>query len=167
MFAGTLEPRKNLDVLLQALNAPGDTANLVIAGPQGWGEIGERVARSTSDRLPVLGSLDREDLLAAMTLARAVCMPSLAEGFGLPALEAMAQGTPVLHSDCEALCEVVGDTGQKLASDDVAGWSRAMTEFCIDSALSDELGHHAQVRSQQFTWKAAATAMYAVYEELR
>ena len=167
MFAGTLEPRKNLDVLLQALNVEESDAHLVIAGPAGWGEIGQRVAQSTSDRLHVLGSIPREDLLAVMTLARALCMPSLAEGFGLPAVEAMAQGTPVIHSDCNALAEVVGDCGQQVAGDDVEGWSMAMGEFCGDAARSSELGQRGLARAARFTWAHSASAMSAVYEELR
>ena len=166
LFAGTLEPRKNLDVLLRALDAAGNNSHLVMVGPAGWGDIGDRIARSASERLHVLGSLDRQDLLATMTLARALCMPSIDEGFGLPALEAMAQGTPVLHSEAEALREVVGDTGQTMSWDDDDAWASAMADMCNDASRSEELGGRARERSLQLTWESSARQMRAVYEEL-
>ncbi len=166
MFAGTMEPRKNLEVLLDAMEFAGPEVVLAIVGPSGWGEIGERVQRSSSDRIRVLGWQSRSDLLALMTAASAVCMPSLAEGFGLPAMEAMAQGTPVVHSECSALTEVVGGTGSSVHSADVKGWADEITAFVTNTERSDELGHAAKERAKLYTWDRTASLMQQVYEEV-
>lgn len=167
MFAGTLEPRKNLDVLLAALDTPGNSAHLVIVGPAGWGDVASRVSRVASDRLHLLGSLERRDLLAVMTRANALCMPSLAEGFGLPVLEAMAQGTPVIHSECAALSEVAGETGSVAGTTDVQAWANQMMGFTQEHARSVEIGLAAAKRAAEFTWARSARDMRRVYEELR
>ena len=166
MFAGTVEPRKNLDVLLAAIELAQDDVHLVLVGPSGWGEVSTRVRGLAAERVRVLGSLERRDLLGAMTMASAVCMPSLAEGFGLPALEAMAQGTPVIHSATPALREVVGDAGPSVAVDDVAGWADEMSSFILDEARSAELGLVARERALPSTWERTAAIMRSVYEEL-
>lgn len=166
MFAGTQEPRKNLTVLLEALRDLDDGANLVLVGPAGWGDVGKQLGAASSERLHLLGALERRDLLGVMTLASALVMPSLAEGFGLPALEAMAQATPVIHSECPALCEVVGNTGTVVNAADVAGWAREINGFCHDDGRSAELGSVARERSLGFGWGASASKMIAVYEEL-
>ena len=166
LFAGTVEPRKNLDILLSAMEVVGNEVQLVLVGPTGWGEIADRVPGMRSDRVRVLGKQSRRDLLGLMTAASAVCMPSHAEGFGLPALEAMAQGTPVIHSHCAALTEVVGSTGQRVGADDAAGWGAAMTAFVNETAKSSELGSLARERASGFTWDATAASMRSVYEEL-
>ena len=166
LFAGTIEPRKNLDVVLAAMEAAGPDVHLVLVGPSGWGEINDRLANVSEERIHILGWQERRDLLGLMTVASAVCMPSLAEGFGLPALEAMAQGTPVIHSECAALTEVVEGTGRQVHSADVDGWAAAMSTFVSDDEMSAEMGRAAKVRSALFTWERTADLMRAVYEEL-
>ena len=166
IFAGTQEPRKNLAVLLDALPHLDEGANLVLAGPAGWGDVGGRLNETSSERLLTLGSLERRDLLGAMTLASALVMPSLAEGFGLPALEAMAQGTPVIHSECSALRELAGETGTLVESTDAAGWAREINSFCKDDGRSSELGQASRIRSSSFSWGESAKKMIDVYEEL-
>lgn len=166
MFAGTVEPRKNLDILLAAIDQTESDVHLVLVGPAGWGDINDRVASLPADRVHVLGWQSRRDLLGLMTIASAVAMPSLAEGFGLPALEAMAQGTPVLHSECPALREVVGETGRQIDSTDAQGWATAMTLLVGNDDLSGEMGLAAKDRASGFTWQRCADAMRAVYEEL-
>ena len=166
MFAGTVEPRKNLDLLLQAMELTEDSVHLVLVGPSGWGEVSTRVPGMAAERIHVLGSLERRDLLGAMTMASAVCMPSHAEGFGLPALEAMAQGTPVIHSNTPALREVVGDAGPSLATDDVAGWASEMSAYIFNEEGAEELGTVALQRALPSTWERTATIMRSVYEEL-
>ena len=166
MFAGTVEPRKNLDVLLAAMDEIDEDVVLALVGPTGWGEINERLNTAPSERVRVLGWQSREDLLALMSAASAVCMPSFAEGFGLPALEAMAQGTPVIHSECSALREVVGDTGSQVHSADVSGWATEMSAFVLDDDRSVEQGRAASKRAESFSWAQTATKMRSVYEEL-
>ena len=166
VFAGTVEPRKNLEVLLAAMESVESSVELVLVGPAGWGEINERISSAHSERVHVLGWQSRRDLLGLMSAASAVCMPSLAEGFGLPALEAMAQGTPVIHSESPALREVVGDTGLEVHSSDPRGWATAMTSFVNDPAMSAQLGSNALGRAAEFTWERSATMMRSVYQEL-
>lgn len=166
MFAGTIEPRKNLDVLLEAMERADSDVHLALVGPAGWGDINERISLVPTNRMHLLGWQSRRDLLGLMTLASAVCMPSLAEGFGLPALEAMAQGTPVIHSECAALTEVVGGTGVEAHSTDPNAWASTITSFINDPDMSVEMGTVAKSRAATFTWERSAQAMRAVYEEL-
>ncbi len=166
LFAGTVEPRKNLDVLLAAMALTDESVNLVLVGPTGWGEIATRIPNLGTERIHLLGMQPRRVLLGLMTAASAVCMPSLAEGFGLPALEAMAQGTPVIHSDTPALREVVGAGGEAVAVDDVPGWAAAMSSFVLDRERSVELGRDAKKIAAPFTWERTGELMRSVYEEL-
>ena len=166
LFAGTIEPRKNLDVLLAAMEHVDEAVHLVLVGPVGWGEVSNRIPGMTAERVHVLGSQTRSDLLALMAMASAVAMPSVAEGFGLPALEAMAQGTPVIHSQTPALREVVGTAGPAIAADDVVGWATEMDSFVLDSDRAQALGQVATERAAPQTWNRTAELMRAVYEEL-
>ncbi len=173
LFVGTVEPRKNVDVLLAAAERMPSNNVLALAGPIGWGDIADRVsslARAGDDAgqspVRVLGALPRRDLRGLMAAARALCMPSIREGFGLPALEAMAQGTPVIHSTCPALVEVIGDTGVSVETHDVDAWAEAMAGLAADRDLSVSLGGRAEQRAQRFTWEKSAETMSAVYREL-
>ena len=116
LAVGTVEPRKGLDVLVQAMARPqAPDLPLVVVGPRGWGEVDlvELAAEHgfPAKRLHVLGRIDDEDLSAVLRRATVLAVPSRAEGFGLPVLEAMAVGTPVVHTDVPALVEVAGGTG--------------------------------------------------------
>ncbi len=161
LCAGTIEPRKNIARLLNAHAASGVSAPLVLAGPDGW-----RAARELQGAGPGLRRvpwLPRPALLGLMAGARAVLMPSLAEGFGLPVAEAMALGVPALASEDQALSEVAG--GAALLAD--AGSTEALTAAIqtldSDRELRASLVARGLRRAEAFTPAAHARRLLAVY----
>ena len=115
LAVGTLEPRKGFDILLDALalGLPARPLSAVVGQP-GWGGTdvaAEAARRGIADRVRVLGRLSDDELAAVLAGATASVVPSRAEGFGLPLLEAMSRGVPIIHSDVPALVEVAGGTG--------------------------------------------------------
>lgn len=171
LFVGTIEPRKNIDGLFQAYaRLPGparDRFPLVLAGAAGWGVEGlwSRAAALGVQRtvLP-LGYVSEEELAAMYTAARALVWPSWYEGFGLPPLECMACGTPVITSDVASLPEVVGDAAVMVPPADAAGLCEAMLSVIDDDARAAELGRRGLARAARYTWERSATAHIAVYE---
>jgi len=170
-FVGTLEPRKGLAELLTAL-ARIDDLPLVVIGPSGWGgvSIGELVHRTgiAPSRVHALGRLDDADLAAVLSASRGLVVPSLEEGFGLPVLEAMSLGVPVIHSTAEALVEVAG---QSAIAVDVHGTNgtiklaEALTGL-DDETLRRDLASRGKARAAEFSWDASAARLAAVFEEL-
>ncbi len=165
LFVGTLHPRKNLDFLARAFDhafAPGPTAFLALAGHPG--DDADRLDRHAGVRR--LGYVPRADLLALLTGARALVLPSHHEGFGLTALEALACGTPVVAASAGALSEVVGAGGILLAPDDLAGWSAALRKLHADDSLRPQLAAFGAAELQRFSWSRAAAALLAVFGEV-
>lgn len=163
LYVGTLQPRKNLQRLIQAHRAlvaelP-DTPALVLAGQTGWlADPMLREARigASADRVILPGYVQREDLAALLSGAVAFVYPSLYEGFGMPVLEAMACGTPVLTSSVSSLPEVAGDAAvlvDPYALDAIASGLRQLAE---DAALCDVLRHRGYLRVRQFSWERSA-----------
>lgn len=167
LWTGTVEPRKNLPVLLEAFGRLADHGvDLVLAGPAGWNEDLDRlIGPSLRDRVHVLGFVPPPDLRALYAGARLFCLPSIREGFGLPVLEAMAQGTPVVTSAGTATEEVVGDAGLVVDPADVEGLARAMERILRDDALARRLGELGRERAATFTWERTAESLVAAYEE--
>jgi glycosyltransferase involved in cell wall biosynthesis len=166
LFSGTLEPRKNVPALLAAFASveTGDV-DLVIAGPTGWNEdVGPAVA-ALGSRVHLLGFVPRSQLAALMAGASAVCYPSLREGFGLPVLEAMVQGTPVVTSRGTATEEVGGDAALLVEPRDVASIAEGLDRVLGDSALAADMAARGRARAAAYTWRAAADAYLDVYEE--
>ncbi|MHB8340811.1 MAG: glycosyltransferase family 4 protein, partial [Mycobacteriales bacterium] len=167
----TLEPRKGLDVALAALAAaPEVTLPLVVAGQTGWGGVdlaGEarRLGLATG-RLRVLGRLGDADLAVALSRASAVVVPSRAEGFGLPVLEAMAHGVPVLTSDAPALVEVGAGATLVTPVGDVGALAAALGRLVADDALRVRLADAGRRRAAQFSWDRAATSVWELAREL-
>lgn len=167
---GTLEPRKNLVRLIEAhakLRQRVPTAPpLVIAGGRGWlyEDILSTAARYPPDAVRLIGFVADEDLPALYTLARAFAFPSLYEGFGLPPLEAMACGTPVVCSNRPSLPEVVGESALLVDAEDTNAWSEALERVLSDRALRCELAERGQNQAQFFTWSQAARTLLSVYE---
>jgi len=162
LWCGTVEPRKNLPGLLTGFASVADElpgTDLVLVGPTGWGE-GLTLPDHVRDRVHVLGRLDREDLDAAFAGADAFVFPSLREGFGLPVVEAMAHGLPVVTSRGTSCAEVGGDAAVLVDPLDTREIGRG-----IVTALGarDELSPRSRARAAQFTWAAAAARTAEIY----
>ncbi|HVH61995.1 MAG TPA: glycosyltransferase family 1 protein [Candidatus Dormibacteraeota bacterium] len=157
LFVGTVEPRKNLDTLLEAWVLMRDRPHLVVVGSWGWlyEDIRARMER-LGPRLHHLDSVDPSELPAIYNLARVLAHPAWYEGFGLPPLEAMACGTPVVVSDRSSLPEVVGDAALIVPADDPEAWRRALERVLEDTDLSADLRRRGILRAAQFTWSRAA-----------
>ncbi len=149
LFLGTVEPRKNLPMLLDACRG----IDLVIAGRHGWRS--ERIQNSAHVRR--IENVSDEERRTLLQTASIVAVPSLHEGFGLVALEAMQAGTPVVASNVGALPEVVGDAGILLDPHDAAAWRKTIVELLADDARRAELGKRGKERSKLFSWEKTAT----------
>jgi len=162
LFVGTLQPRKNYERLLRAFDrfAIGNpTHELVLIGGRGWqaGRL-ERALRAMRSRasVRVLGYVEDADLPPLYGGAVALAFPSLYEGFGLPALEAMGCGTPVLASNSSSLPEVVADAGLLVDPLDVDAIADGLSRLATDEPLRRELGVRGRARAASFTWERAA-----------
>ena len=167
LAVGTLEPRKAHDVLIRAFAAAGtDQMRLVFAGPtDGRAAELERLASSlgVGDRLVILGRVDDSTLAGLYRRATLLCMPSLAEGFGLPVLEAMAAGLPVVASDLPAVREVAASAAVLVAPGDVDSLAAALADVAADGPLRETLRRRGWERAARFTWEAAAEATVKAY----
>jgi len=159
LFVGTLEPRKNLARLVGALRGRSDLPPLVIAGADGWGDIDV----SHTANVQFIGYVDDLHLGAVYAGASVLCYPSLWEGFGLPILEAMAQGTPVVTSIGTSTQEVAG--GAAVLVDPL---SEESIRIGIDEALrnADILKQRGRERAAESTWDKTALATASIYDEL-
>lgn len=157
LFVGTVEPRKNLETLLDAWVLMRDRPDLVVVGSWGWryGSIREKMER-LGPRLHHLEAVDPDELPAIYNLARVLAHPAWYEGFGLPPLEAMASGTPVVVSDTSSLPEVVGDAGMAVPAGDVDAWRKALESVVGDVDLAAGMRHRGILRAAQFSWERAA-----------
>ncbi len=159
LFVGTLEPRKNLARLVRALAGRADLPPLVVAGASGWGDIDV----PPSANVQFVGFVDDQHLGALYAGASVMCYPSLWEGFGLPILEAMAQGTPVVTSVGTSTEEVAG--GAAVLVDPL---SEESISNGIDEALrnADLLGRRGRERAAEATWDKTALATARIYDEV-
>jgi len=157
LFVSTIEPRKNLSTLLEAWAMMRDRPDLVVVG--GWGWRFEPI-RAQMQRLGAglhhIEGLDPSDLPAVYNLALALVHPAWYEGFGLPPLEAMACGTPVVVSDRSSLPEVVGEAGIIVPADNAEAWRRALETVVGDTALAADLRRRGIVRAAEFSWGRSA-----------
>jgi glycosyltransferase involved in cell wall biosynthesis len=172
LFLGTLEPRKNLGVLLDAyvdlLGRARRVPPLLIAG-QATAAAQPWLDRLSKDGLGAhvtyrgyVASGEREPLFAG---ACALAMPSFDEGFGLPVLEAMSAGVPVLCSDRGSLPDVVGPAGVTLDPDDVSAWAGAIERIAADPAWAEALGRAGLARARDFTWEQSALTLQQAYRD--
>lgn len=169
LTVGTIEPRKNLTTLLEAyvtLRGRHPGVGLVIAGGKGWmyESFFERLGELGLEGDVVLtGYVPDDDVPALLNAAEVFAFPSEFEGFGLPPLEAMACGIPVVSSNAASLPEVVGDAGVLLPPRDVPAWVQALDTLLGDPAARADRGAAGIARSRPFTWSAAARRTLEVY----
>lgn len=171
LYLGGFDPRKNVNILLRSYSQLADAPPLVIAG-----RLPERGSAMALDPRPLakdlgidgqvrfIGWVSEEDKPALYTAAWCFVFPSLYEGFGLPPLEAMACGTPVIASDSSSLPEVIGDGGLLVNSTSAAQLAEALGALCANPQLRAELAVRALARAAQFSWAKTATETLAVYE---
>ena len=170
LYVGTLEPRKNLSVLLRAytrLRAAGeDPPPLVLVGGKGWmceGIFSQVEELGLGDRVRFLGYVPSKELPLWYNAATCFVYPSLYEGFGLPPLEAMACGTPVLSSNAASLPEVIGDAGLLLDPLDEDAWAHELARLLSEPELRRELAERGLDRARHFDWGRAAEETVHVY----
>jgi len=173
LAVGTVQPRKNLERLIAAIDLVRATAtddeardvSLVIAGRAGWLADGVMAAIEARPHVRHLGFVDDADLPALYRQARVFAYPSIYEGFGLPPLEAMACGTPVVASSASSVPEAVGDAGLLHDPLDVEGLADALRRAITDDWLRADLRTRGLARAADFTWRRTAQEWLAVVEK--
>lgn len=190
LFLGTLEARKNVSGIVRGfLKFAGGSAwrkrhdyDLALAGRRGWkseptvvawqeandafGRQAKRFGEPERERVRHLGYLSHDEKRRIMSQARAFVFPSYYEGFGLPVIEAMSLGVPVITSNRGALAEVVGDAALMVDPDDAADLAKAMRLLADDDALARRLGEAGRRRASRFSWRRTANETLAVYRSV-
>lgn len=170
LFVGTIEPRKNVLNLLRAVAELFRTTELrpqvVLAGAKGW--LSEDVSSYLSsndlkDRLVVTGYLGDEDLRALYSACRVFVYPSLYEGFGLPLLEAMACGAPVVTSNIPSIVETVGDVARLIAPADFRDLAHGIAGLLRDAGERETRSIAGLEHARKFSWEKTAAATLSVY----
>jgi glycosyltransferase involved in cell wall biosynthesis len=169
LYLGTLEPRKNIEGLIDAFNMISSDIDLVIAGGKGW--MYDRIFRKAKesakhDRIHFAGYVKEEDKPALYTGARAFIYPSFYEGFGIPALEAMACGTPVVASHASSLGEVVGDAGLLVNPNDTEEIAQSIDRILEDKMLRIRFKEKGLERAAGFSWETGAQTLERVFREV-
>ena len=173
LFVGTLEPRKNLPMLLRAFSQARSRLpagfKLVLAGGRGW--LYEPILRSIEElglgsEVILPGFVPDEELPLWYNCADVFVYPSLYEGFGLPALEAMACGCPVMAARSSSLPEVVGDAGLLLSQDQPEVWAEQLVSLCSDESERAAMRLRGIERARRFSWTKMARETVYVYREV-
>jgi alpha-1,3-rhamnosyl/mannosyltransferase len=172
LAVGTLEPRKNLQVALLAyMQMPQQVRKhfpLVLVGMNGWhtSALEQQIAPLVeAGEIRQIGYLPREELAMVTAGALTLIYPSIYEGFGLPPLEAMACGVPVIASDVSSLPEVLGDTGLLINPRDDEALAQVIQKLIMDTDLRKQLSQKALARSSLFTWEKCARQTVDVYRQ--
>ena len=166
---GAVEPRKDLPTLVMAFAELARTHSdleLVVAGPDGWGEpafAAAVAACGVAQRVVRVGYLQERERRSLLQGAAVLAYPSLYEGFGFPPLEAMAAGVPVVASAAGAVPEVVGDAAELVAPGDFEAMAAALARVIDDAGLRSRLIEAGRVRASSFTWESAAASMIDLY----
>jgi glycosyltransferase involved in cell wall biosynthesis len=173
LYVGTIEPRKNLVRLLEAMGrlraSTREFPPLLVVGPRGWRD---HAIFAAVDRLDLgggvrfLGQVSTDTLVLIYNLAEALVFPSLYEGFGLPVVEAMACGTPVITSRRGSLPETAGDAAEFVNPSEVEDIAHAMQMLAADTERRAELRARGLSQAAQFTWVKAASLTREVYAEV-
>ena len=167
LWVGTVEPRKNLPTLLDAFRGLGPRdLDLVLVGPRGWNAGLASHLDGIGDRVRRLGFVPASDLPGLYAEASAFCFPSVREGFGLPALEAMVQETPVIVSANTAVSEVVGTGGLTAEALATRQWIDALESLLDDDAFAAQVGGEGRARAGGYTWDRAAGLTVEAYQDV-
>jgi len=172
LFTGVLQARKNVIRLIEAFErlCSGDNWRLVLAGaPSGYQAdlILDRLAASPCrDRIQVAGYVPQSELERLYSRASIFVLPSLDEGFGIPVLEAMAHGVPVVTSNRSALVEVAGDAALLVDPHSAEELQCALDRLMKDTDLRAKLSELGRSRATHFTWDRAVQATHSIYREL-
>lgn len=171
LSVGTVQPRKNYDLLLQAFAqiSPHIPHNFYIVGGKGWlyDDLLASVDRlGLTDRVQFLGFIDDQDLPALYGAASLFLFASLYEGFGIPLLEAMACGAPVISSNASSLPEVTGEAAVLLPPRDPDAWAAGIRALLNDPTALAERRQAGLQQAQTFTWSQAAQQLMALYDRL-
>jgi glycosyltransferase involved in cell wall biosynthesis len=171
LFVGTIEPRKNLPRLIRAFQAFRAAPSrpdvcLVIAGSPGWlSEESDRALAEAGPAVKRVGRVDQNELIALLRGALALLLVSLYEGFGLPVLEAMACGTPVLAANLGALPELVGDAGLLVAPEDETEIASGLARLWDDPAARERWASRGLERARRYRWPVVARQTAEVYRQ--
>jgi glycosyltransferase involved in cell wall biosynthesis len=171
LFVGTIEPRKNLVRLVRAYRrvaATGVPHGLVLAGPLGWHHesLMRELALEGPGEIVMTGALAPDELDAVYRAADAFVYPSVYEGFGLPVLEAMTRGVPVVASNMSSLPEVTGDAAIGVNPRSVRELAAAIESLCTDIDLAERLAAAGRRRAERFSWDETAARTAEVYEQV-
>lgn len=171
LAVGTLEPRKNLPFFLRAFAAVAERIphQLILVGPEGW--MTTEFHRTLDDlnlgdRVRLTGFVSDRELGAWYSGADLFVFPSLYEGFGLPTVEAMQCGAPLLVSNTSCFPEVVGDAGVLVSPTDEHAWSEALVTTLTDRSLNARLRQQSLARESRFSWERTARETMEVYRDI-
>ncbi|MBC8369362.1 MAG: glycosyltransferase family 4 protein [Planctomycetes bacterium] len=172
LFVGSVEAKKNIELLLRAfglaLNS-GLNADLIIGGRAGWkSELIQQLASELpqlKDRVKFLGFVDQAHLAPLVAGARSLILPSRYEGFGMPIVEAMAAGTPVLCSDRGSLPEIAGGAAELFDADDVEGLQALLEQLDADDEMFDRMRLRGIARAADFSWNNCANDTFKAYRQ--
>jgi len=170
LWVGTLEPRKNLPTLIKAyseLKSIHSEYTLVLGGGPGWQyQDILNLTLSLGNRIQITGYLPQEDLIPLYAGAALFVYPSLYEGFGMPLLEAMASGVPIVASRTSSIPEVVGEAGVLVDPLSISDVSEAILKLLDNSSLRSSYREKGIQRAKQFTWERAAQETLKIYQEI-
>jgi glycosyltransferase involved in cell wall biosynthesis len=167
LAVGTREPRKNLDRLISAFTAykknnPGSKVELAISGKYGWGQD----ISSLNKSIKILGYIPDKDIVALYAKAICLAYPSLYEGFGLPILNAMVVGTPVITSDVSSMPEVAGKSAVYIDPLDIKNMTQTIEKVVKNTTLRHRLSKYGLSQSSKFSWTKAAQETLRVYDAI-
>ena len=172
LFVGTIQPRKNLVSLIESfaqLSPQHPELQLVLAGGKGW--LSDPIYQAPDrlgikDKVVFTGYIDEEDKPALYAGARAAALVSYFEGFGLPVLESMACGTPVVAANTSSLPEVVGNAGILVDPNDIQSIANGLNQVLTNESLASKLVENGFQQVQKFSWQNAAAETLKVFEQV-
>ena len=150
---------------MEAFRAMPPDWRLILVGSSGYG-ASSLISNHQDNRISFTGYIDDRELVKLYAMASIFAFPSLDEGFGMPVLEAMAAGIPVITSNRSAMPEIAGDAAILIDPEEVSQLAEALNNLAANTKFCSELAARGQIRAHQFTWERAARETWAVYQEL-